>query len=650
VATLQRVAACALAAGAIGFLGWRCFGAPDVPFLTGPHWTTDARTVDAKVQQWGAMRVPRATFTRRFELAAAPERAPLAVAAGRAHRVRVNGSEAWSSPDPDPRWRRATEGDIARLLRAGANTLEIEVWNRLGPPLLNARLELPGATLHSDAQWSVAVDGAAAQAAVAADDTRPHPSAIAGPRPARVARERWTALLGIGLASALACWAAGDALRGRERLAPAAALALVHALWLVAFATKLVHVPLEVGFDARNHLLYVDFLAAHGRVPLPSDGWSMYHPPLYYALVLGARRLATPLGEPWASAAVKSISFAAGLAQSWIALGLARVLAPGRPLLAAVAVLFAGLVPLNGIVASAISNEPLHAALFGAALLLAVRALARPALRRRDAAAIGAVLGVALLAKMTALVAVAAIGGVGLARAAVVERARPARLAALALTFAAPIAALAGWFFARNLSHYGVLAVGNWNLPDSPWWSQPGFHTARYFARFGAVLVQPLFAGFASFADALYSSFWGDGWLSGRAGVGFRPEHWNWDFAALGYWLALPATAVLGVGIAASARRAFAPDALSRSAWSLVLLLEAAVGFALLSLTIELPYFGQAKAAYALGLVAPLALQFALGAEACDRALARWGGSGAALVLRALLLAAGVVFALAFAA
>jgi 4-amino-4-deoxy-L-arabinose transferase-like glycosyltransferase len=50
------------------------------------------------------------------------------------------------------------------------------------------------------------------------------------------------------------------------------------------------------------------------------------------------------------------------------------------------------------------------------------------------------------------------------------------------------------------------------------------------------------------------------------------------------------------------------------------------------------------------GLVAPLALQFALGAEACDGALERRGGSSAALVFRALLVAAGVVFALAFAA
>jgi hypothetical protein len=73
--------------------------------------------------------------------------------------------------------------------------------------------------------------------------------------------------------------------------------------------------------------------------------------------------------------------------------------------------------------------------------------------------------------------------------------------------------------------------------------------------------------------------------------------HWNWEWVALGYWFALPATCALAVGLAASAKRAFAALGPGRAAWSLVLAVELAMGLAMLTLTIDLPYFGQAKAA-----------------------------------------------------
>jgi hypothetical protein len=114
----------------------------------------------------------------------------------------------------------------------------------------------------------------------------------------------------------------------------------------------------------------------------------------------------------------------------------------------------------------------------------------------------------------------------------------------------------------------------------------------------------------------------------------------------LGYWLALPATALLAVGLGRAAARALAGPA--RAAWSLVLALAFAMGVALLDVTLQLPYFGQAKAPYLAGLAAPLAAVFALGAEGMDRALARAGGRPAQAAGRALLALAGGVFALSF--
>ena len=38
------------------------------------------------------------------------------------------------------------------------------------------------------------------------------------------------------------------------------------------------------GVDANGHCQYVEILCSQGRLPLPQEGWSAYHPPLYYVL------------------------------------------------------------------------------------------------------------------------------------------------------------------------------------------------------------------------------------------------------------------------------------------------------------------------------------------------------------------------------
>lgn len=381
-------------------------------------------------------------------------------------------------------------------------------------------------------------------------------------------------------------------------------------------------------------------------LPPATEGWSTYHPPLYYALVAALQEAAAAFAPGWHDAVTRLPSFAAGLAQAWLARALAAVLVPGRPLAAAGAVLFAGALPLNLYASAYVSNEPLHAAAFGLAVWLCARALARPRTEARALLGVGAALGVALLVKVTALVAAAAAATAVLGRAAAVERARPARLAQLAAALAAPPLAIAGWWTVRLWSAHGSPLAGNWSLPERIWWSQPGFHGWGYYLGFGEALRLPVFSGFRSFADAVYSSFWGDGWAGGRATVAALPP-WDWSWAALGYALALPATAVLLIGVGESVRRAFGPGP-RRAAWSFVLLLEGALAGAFLALTLELPYFGQAKALYLLGLVAPLAVQFALGAQALEAWLARLAGPAAVAAGRAWLTATAVVFLLSF--
>lgn len=640
----QRFGAVAAVVSAAGFLLWRCVFAPDVAFLTGSGWITDPRAVDARIQGYGDEQVPVARFTRRFDLVAAPAAATLRIEAARAHRVFVNGAPIASAPDPDPAWRRGHRVEIAAALRAGANEIAVDVWNPRGPPLLRARVEGIAASLATDPSWQVAVDGGAPAPAVRPDDTRLHPSHAAGPHALRALRERWVAVAAaLAFAAVALRLGAGWLVRHRAHL-PWLALALVHVLWIALFTAKLVSLPLTTGFDARHHLAYVDWLLRERALPLPSDGWSTYHPPLYYVLAALAQQTLGPIGT-------KLPSFAAGLGLVWATFALARTLLPTRPEAIAAAVLFAGVLPLDVYTAAYVSNEPLHAALFGVGVWLCARALAAPRVTLAGAALTGAAVGLALLAKVTALVLAAVAGCFLLARVVQHEGFAIGRLAGVAAAYAVPIAAIAGWFYARNLALYGMPVVGNWNLPGMGWWSQPGFHTPAYYLGFGESLRRPVLAGFHSFADAMYASFWGDGWIAGRASAAFPTEIWSWDFAVIGYWAALPATGAIAFGLARMAQLAFAhAECGRRAAWSFLLATLGALATALIALTLDLPYFGQAKAPYVLGLVPVLAVAFALAAERADRALAARFGARAASAARAGWLGIGILLWLSLAA
>jgi hypothetical protein len=477
-------------------------------------------------------------------------------------------------------------------------------------------------------------DGIERGTVLARDDVLPAEARLAPTAPA-AARERVFALATLACAAALMLVLLhARAGAGTWARLPPLALAGVVALWLALFAFSFSRLPLAFGFDAPHHVRYVQHLRAAGRLPLPADDWSTYHPPLFY--LLGA--LAAALGEALGVAAAtvqKLVPWLAGLAQVGLAWALARRLAPGRPGVAAAAVLFAGCLPVNLLTASHFSNEGLHGALAALAITVAVFGLLETgAPSQRRLALFSGVLGLAALTKFTALL-VAAVAGVALA-ARVAASARDARgLALRASALILPALALCGWFYARNVLLYGRPVVGNWNLPveGGVWWSPPGFHTTGYYLTFGVALVHPFFGGVAGFWDCLYSTLWGDGLLSGRITWGARPP-WSTGWMAAGVLLALPATAILGWGFVRCGTLALRdPDGGRRAAFGLLVALVGAFGFALLHVTLALPYYGQARASYASALIPTVALILALGAADLDGRLAARGWRAARVAL-----------------
>ena len=567
-----------------------------------------------------------AVFSREFELPAKPAAARLRVRMHRTGALSINGSAVRFASAEGQDWKRAHEGDVSEFLRAGRNT--IQAWARAdaGPPALWLALEGDGIRIVSDTSWSTSLMGAEdAPARLGREPmsrwARGQRDPVAldahNPRPLDALRARAPALLALfalgGAVAAAVAWG----LRGARRLSGR----WTFGAWLVA---AFVWVALFVnnralhgawGFDVGGHHDYIRVILRDGHLPLADEGFQMYQPPLYYLLAAGLLKLAGfATIDQGAIELMRWLGCAAALLQAAFLLLALRELLPERPGLVLCAFAFGVCLPVQLYLAQFITNENWVAALSSGALWWTIRMLRRGDSRAWEHAVLGGFLGLAMLAKFSALIPLALCTLVLFAQRWRAGRRSPREMVRLFGTTFAVVLAISGWHYARVAAHFGGNPfVGNWDAATGyAWWQDPGYHVFEDYTRFGLALERPLQSAVASVPDALYSTLWGDGMIGG-SGFGHVTPPWNLELMAAGYALALgPCLALLLGGLLAGIDFVRAP----RAERLLTLAVLGATLFLLLSLTLRLPYYAQAKAFYGLSALAPLAFCFALGFDA----------------------------------
>jgi len=341
------------------------------------------------------------------------------------------------------------------------------------------------------------------------------------------------------------------------------------ALLLAAFVALAVGFslgPIFEGPDEIEHYRYVRALARTGRLPdaaliqsFDTGAWGEFHQPiLYYALAalpvraLGddgfdhfeerlnptyGYRFEVPGNDnknlflharaerfPYAESAIArtvhllrllSVAFGAGTALAGY--GVFRLLWPDRPdrrLLALAALVF---MPQFAYMSSVVTNDALSYLLITLSLYLLLRQV-RDGPSWRRAALLGAVMGLALLTKLSAafLIFPAAV-------TTLLDR-RSWRGAALTVAL---VALIAGWWYARNWALYddptGVEVLFRWSAPSEQirdggvafdiGWQRFGFAYETFWARFGG--------GSVAVSSAIYRFFDGLAALA-LAGAGFQ--------------------------------------------------------------------------------------------------------------------------------
>jgi Dolichyl-phosphate-mannose-protein mannosyltransferase len=215
---------------------------------------------------------------------------------------------------------------------------------------------------------------------------------------------------------------------------PRPALPLLLAAFLLLASAYSIVIPLGEAPDEVSHFAYVEYVAAHARLP-PAEGAALgevHQPPLYYLLcglsivwiphqdivvianpdfaldnsatpnlLLHTRREAFPYHDDWlAWHLARLLSVIMGAVTVWATWQVALTIFPERQFIALGSAAFVAFLPEFVFLSGAVNNDNLIIMLSALGFLLVLRMLSYP-VRVRNAAILGILLGAALITKLS---------------------------------------------------------------------------------------------------------------------------------------------------------------------------------------------------------------------------------------------------------
>lgn len=510
-------------------------------------------------------------------------------------------------------WKDICTVDVLSFLRVGRNIIAVRVFHDNGPPALWLRLDANRFTLRSDRTWQTSFAGSAWRGAVLASTPRVmvgDDPAAAGQGTVRALAAAWPIWMAFGILALILCirqnaWRFLQKQSARETIL----LLLVSVLWILLFSNNSVRAPFYAGFDAAAHLDYIKYLQDRRALPLPSEGFEMFQPPLYY---VSSASLLSFCGLTVSSApsvfVLRAFAMLVGISHLILVFLVLRLLFPRRFDLQVCGLLLAAFVPMQLYMSHYVTNETLGAVLVTAALYLGLRIIKSEDVTLSAYVGLGFSLGLAILAKATGVLLIPILVIALTVKLAKRQLPMPVRFRNLGIMLAVCFA-VCGWQYLRIGLHSNAPFFGM--AGGLSWWQDAGYQTGANYMRVGRSLVVPFFSGAHSFADGIYSTLWGDGLWGGQSDPNYRPP-WNYDLMAAGYLLALAPSAVLIAGVAAAIVRFVRKPS---TECFVFLGLSGAVALGLVLMSIRVPSFAQGKAFYGLSILAPLACFGALGWE-----------------------------------
>jgi hypothetical protein len=613
---LKIVLALFLLASIYGWwLCWRSDATAFLPPRSGGQWIVDNQPPENIVRP---ARPSRTLFVKKFILDAPANGTTVSMCAFKTASVSINGKEVDGIKCSGKNWKQPVTTDVTALLKTGTNEIIVSVTNITGPPALWLRMQGNGFSLGSDETWLSSPTGYYWLHARCASS----PPILPNWNPLKELMQlsgsvsRTGSQLARFAAVSLALIFCVNQLIKRGTLSsPAARIYSLFAVIAIARVALFIHdapdLDSNLGFDASAHTEYIQFIQDKAALPLPNDGWEMHQPPLYYLTsAVELNILGLSAGNDNAALPLRSLNCAISLIHCWLVLLCLRRLFPHSLSAQAIGLLIAGFLPANLYNSFYVANDPLAGLLVTLAIYLFLRLLASEKDNPLLALGIGAVLGAAMLSKLTALLAVPVLLvalGLRLIQCNLIPL--MAKLRSMGLCILACVL-VCGWHFFRVWRQIGALPLPNsQTAPTSGWWQDPGYHTISYYLSFGKALATPLFSNVYSFADGIYSTLWADGLISGASNVLHRPP-WNYDLMKLGCLLAIAVCLLAIIGCAVFTRKLIQKPEPTPLLITGTLAIFAA---GIVLLTLRNPWMASVKAFYALPALLPFCAAIAAG-------------------------------------
>jgi tetratricopeptide (TPR) repeat protein len=541
-----------------------------------------------------------AIFRREFALPLQPRSARLQLRAAKRVEIRINGARV--EFDAMRNWKRISSVAVQNFLRAGTNTVEARVFNDNGPPLLWLALDGDEIQLRSDESWAASFAGSSWRNAILASHPEvPGPGNViaGGEETFRALAQVWPiwlllAVIGVALRVGARSWFQPGATELSRRQIAILLIGLA-SLWIILFWHNASSLRDDAGFDVQPHFDYIKYIQERRALPLPTEGYEMFQPPLYYMLSAGLLWLGRlSINDQAAVAVLRTFTILCGLAHFTLVFFCLRLLFPKRIGPQLVGLIVAAFLPMQLYLSHYLTNETMAALLASATVYFTLRLLKTENAPLSIYAGAGFFLGAAILTKATGLLLLPAVLAALLFRRAGFRN----LVVLLAVCFA-----VCGWHFIRIWNHFGTPLVGNWDIASGfAWWQEPGYHMAADYLRFGRSLIHPLFSGFDGFLDGIYSTLWGDGLCGGTGEMALRPP-WNYHFVVAGYLLALVPAILILIGVVATVARLVSNPS---AEGALLLGFAATVVAGVIFMTLKVASYAQIKAFYGLSALVPL--------------------------------------------
>jgi Flp pilus assembly protein TadD len=606
-----------IAAGVIAAFGWlayKCARDPEINFLSGDNraeWILFPSAVTARTHPVATI---DATFRRTFGLLSTPQSARLEVRAAKRLDLKINDQSIPLIPPSN--WKDSSILDVAKLLRAGDNTIEARVFNDDAPPALWLTLSTDSSILRSDQTWEASIAGSSWRSCALASVPR-KPGAgnflAGGERIRDVLSKVSRAWVLFGILAALGVftlnrWIKDDVDLSRAQLC--AFIGLCVLAWVALFWNNARLLPFHSGYDVTDHVAYIKYIQDRGALPLPNEGYEMFQPPLFYAIAASALSIFhLSTADPAAVPVLRGLALISGIANFIFVFLSARLVFPRRATAQLIALTTAAFLPMQLYLSHYVTNEVFAASLATMSIYFGLRVLITDRASFWLLVTLGVCVGAAMLAKATTLLILPALLGAF----AIKLLQQRAAISDWSRTFGITIAAIfltCGWHYIRIWKNFGTPIVGNWDpILGFPWWQDPGFHTTADYFRFGQAVVAPMFSGFNGFADGIFSTLWGDSLGGGLSGVLARTP-WNYSLMIGGYWLAIVPTSLVAIGFVIAlcqfARRVSAE-------WFFLLAVSSTILVAVIFMTLKVASYAQVKAFYGLAALVPFCVFVAIG-------------------------------------